>query len=87
MKVLIACIVCVIAAIVGGGCPGKEAKPSVVDEPVSKEAPQLPVDEPSLRTASWVDQSPIAVAPALLHCGCLAAYSRNGQSGGSRHRS
>src|ERR1700722_12392815 len=81
-KVLIAGVVCAIAAIVGGGCsPGKEAKPSVGDEPSSKEAPALPVDERSLRTATWVDQSPIAAAPALLHCGCLDAYSRNGQSG------
>jgi hypothetical protein len=81
-KVLIAGIVGVIAAIAGGGCsPGKEAKPSVVDEPVAKAAPPLPVEERSLRTASWVDQSPIAVAPALLHCGCLDAYSRNAQSG------
>jgi hypothetical protein len=64
------------------GCsPGQEAKPSVVDEPVSKQAPQLPVNEQSTRTASWFDRSPIAVAPALLHCGCLDAYSRNAQSG------
>jgi len=80
-KVLIAGLICV-GAIVGGGCsPGQEAKPSVVEEPVPKEAPRPPADEPSPRSAGWVDQSPIAVAPALIHCGCLDAYSRNAQSG------
>jgi hypothetical protein len=117
-KVLIAGIVCVIAAIVGGGLkafgiempilknssrqlslgafgivllaialtfglhnPGKEAAPSVADVPAPKEPPKFPVDQESQRIATWVDQSPIAVEPALLHCGCLDAYSRSGQSG------
>jgi hypothetical protein len=116
-KVLIAGIVCVVAAIVGGGLkafgiempilknrsrqlslgafgivllgialilglinPGKVATPPVADVPVSKETPKLPVDQESQRIASWVDQSPIAVTPVLLHCGCLDAYSRNGES-------
>jgi len=117
-KVLIAGIVCVIAAIVGGGLkafgiempilknrsrqlslgafgiallgiglilglsnPGTEAKPSVVGVPAPKETPELPVDPVSQRIATWADQSPIAVAPTLLHCGCLDAYSREGSSG------
>jgi hypothetical protein len=117
-KVLIAGVVCVIAAIVGGGLeafgiqmpilknrsrqlslgafgivllgiglisglsnPGTAAKPSLVGVPASNETAELPVEQVSQRVATWVAQSPIAVAPPLLHCGCLDAYSREGSSG------
>lgn len=117
-KVLIAGIVCVMAAIVGGGLkafgiempilknrsrqlslgafgivllgialilglgkPSPEANPSVVGVPAAKEVPKMPADQESLRTASWVNQSPIAVTPTLVHCGCLDAYSRDAPSG------
>jgi hypothetical protein len=116
-KVLIAGIVCVIAAIVGGGLkafgikvpilnnrsrqlslgafgivllgiglilggnPDTVAKPSVVSVVDPKETAELPVDQVSQRMATWVNQSPIAVAPTLFHCGCLDAYSREGSSG------
>jgi hypothetical protein len=69
-----------IGLILGLGNRGTEATPSVADATAAKEAPKLPVDPVSQRVATWVDQSPIAVAPTLLHCGCLDAYSRDRSS-------
>jgi hypothetical protein len=68
-----------IGLIWGVHNPGNEATPSVADA-APQELPKLPAEQVQ-RLATWVDQSPIAVAPTLVHCGCIDAYSRGGASG------
>jgi hypothetical protein len=103
-KLLIAGIVCVIAAIVGGGLKAfgiempilanrsrqfglgvfgiillvivlvntrQDATPANAETRTSIETSKSSVSQGMPKAARWVDQSPIAVAPVLLHCDCL----------------